>query len=246
MSTRLTVQQLNAAKKDIFNLQLENHFLKERLQNMAPDHIEAALKENVKIKLEILNLSKEMKKLKKLLTQQDKDLAEAQREREGGSGAKDREADLQHLEEMYAREKERRQVAEEWQGRAEEAEADLNMAKEKLEDQAEEIERLREAADRVEDEDVSCCLSLFGPADYQSVNALRDQLAAAQLDLERRDQEIDQLNEELDAKVRDHEQEVQQVEDEWRNEVLETRAQMEELKDVRTMKRVMNVAEFRH
>jgi chromosome segregation ATPase len=102
-------QQLNAAKKDIFNLQLENHFLKERLANMAPDHIEAALKENVRLKLEILNLSKEMKKVKKLLTQQDRDLGEALREREttGRGGKESRE-----VEEMYRDERDRRRAAE--------------------------------------------------------------------------------------------------------------------------------------
>jgi hypothetical protein len=37
------------------------------------------------------------------------------------------------------------------------------------------------------------------------MNELRDQLAAAQLDLDRRDQEIDELNGELDAKIREQE-----------------------------------------
>ena len=175
-------QQLNAAKKDIFNLQLENHFLKERLANMAPDHIEAALKENVKLKLEILNLSKEMKKVKKLLLQQDKDLAEAQREREGGRGGRDRDADSRELEAMYKAEKERRKAAEKkmeertessgkdgdadlqarledteaservWQRRAEGLEDELEGVKVNMDDQAEELDRLRDAADRAEDE----------------------------------------------------------------------------------------------
>jgi regulator of replication initiation timing len=93
-------------KKDNFNLQLENHFLKERLANMAPDHIEAALKENVKLKLEILNLSKEMKKLKKLLLQQDRDLAEAARNGDGKGGKA--ASDARELERLYREEKERR------------------------------------------------------------------------------------------------------------------------------------------
>ena len=119
---------------------------------MAPDHIEAALKENVKIKLEILNMSKEMKKLKKILTQQDKDLADAAKEREmraGRTGARE-------LEEMYAAEKERRKQLE----RAVEDEAAL---REQLEDKVEqlkglvddgqaEVERLRDEKDRAEDE----------------------------------------------------------------------------------------------
>ena len=66
----------------------------------------------------------------------------------------------------------------------------------------------------------------------QRVNELRDRLAAAQLDVDRRDQEIEQLNEELDAKLAENEKEIQQVEAEWRDEVLEARAQVDELKDL--------------
>ena len=159
-------------KKDNFNLQLENHFLKERLQNMAPDHIEAALKENVKLKLEILNISKEMKKLRKLLLQQDRDLAAAQREK-GGKG------DSREMERMYKEEKERRKKAEAllasgggggedverlkaqledaeaseavYKRRSEELEDELDNAKGSLDDQAEEMERLRDAADRAQE-----------------------------------------------------------------------------------------------
>ena len=67
---------------------------------------------------------------------------------------------------------------------------------------------------------------------HQRLNECRDKLAAAQLDVDRRDGEIEQLNEELDAKVRDHDAEVQQVEVEWRDEVLEARERVDELKDV--------------
>lgn len=136
---------------------------------MAPDHIEAALTENVKLKLEILNLSKEMKKVKKILTQQDRDLAEAQQEREmRGSSA--RGGNVKEVEEMYRAEKERRkalerQVEEETVAR-EAAEDELDRVRgsmegqndeaEKLradiEDQAEEMDRLRDRADRAEDE----------------------------------------------------------------------------------------------
>ena len=255
-------QQLNAAKKDIFNLQLENHFLKERLANMAPDQIEGALNENVKLKLEILNISKEMKKLKKILTQQDKDLAEAQKERENRLGRGG--ADLREVEALYREEKERRRAIEqkleeeiEARGRVEE---DLESAKGTVQDHLEEAERLRDAVDRAEDEldrvksglgdnaadernrqddieeleEVSAAKPLFAirMLIVQQVNSLRDQLAAAQLDVDRRDAEIEQLNEELDIKVREHEKEITQVEAEWRDEVLEARAQVDELKDV--------------
>jgi septal ring factor EnvC (AmiA/AmiB activator) len=143
---------LNAAKKDIFNLQLENHFLKERLSNMAPDHIEAALKENVKIKLEILNMSKEMKKLKKILTQQDKDLADAAKERELRSGR----TSARELEEMYAAEKERRKqlerAVEEQAGLREQLEDEVEHLRGVVEDGQAELEKLRDDKDRAEEE----------------------------------------------------------------------------------------------
>ncbi|OCF33425.1 hypothetical protein I316_04845 [Kwoniella heveanensis BCC8398] len=170
MTLRDQEKQLEESKKEVFNLQLENHFLKERLANMAPEHIEAALKENVKLKLEILNLSKEMKKLKKLVLQQDRDLAAASRERGG--------ADSRELERMWKDEKERRRAAEEalsreqeegaeklkaqledteasekvWRARAEELEEELEGVKASLDDQNEEAARLRDEADRALDE----------------------------------------------------------------------------------------------
>ena len=138
---------------------------------MAPDHIEAALKENVKLKLEILNLSKEMKKLKKLLLQQDRDLAEAQREREVGKGGKE----AREIESMYREEKQRRKVEEElegrgapddlralledaeaaeavWRQRSEQLEGELENVKASLEDQVEEMNRVKDAGDRAQED----------------------------------------------------------------------------------------------
>lgn len=119
-------------------MQLENHFLKERLANMAPDHIEAAVKENVKLKLEILNIGKEMKKLKKLLMQQDKDLAEAQRDREGYMGqTKGREGEMKELERLFREEREKRKAVE----------SELEDEREKRLDGEAEIDRLRDEVD---------------------------------------------------------------------------------------------------
>lgn len=134
---------------------------------MAPEHIEAALKENVKLKLEILTLSKELKKLKKLVTQQDRDLAAAARE-------KGESMEVRELERLWKEEKEKRKAAESelkhlerlakgeeegeleevrasetaWRQRAEQLEEDLNDAKTHQDDQNELIEKLRGAADR--------------------------------------------------------------------------------------------------
>jgi chromosome segregation ATPase len=66
----------------------------------------------------------------------------------------------------------------------------------------------------------------------QELNQLQDKLAAAQLDLDSRDREIDELNRELDGKLHDHEKEIQLVNEEWIAETAEIKAQVEELRDV--------------
>ncbi|KAE8538720.1 hypothetical protein D1P53_005083 [Cryptococcus gattii VGV] len=285
MTLRDQEKQLEETKKEVFNLQLENHFLKERLSNMAPEHIEGALKENVKLKLEILTLGKELKKLKKLVMQQDKDLAAAARE-----SGKSQEA--RELENLWNQEKERRKAAEQeiktlqeeigargmddelrskledaeasedvWRKRTEELEAELEDQKALNEDQIEELERFRNAMDRARDEmermkeelNSAKSLSESENASLQAdlsiakkgvmseddaelleerLNELQDKVAAAQLELDNRDREVDELNAELDTKIREHEIELQQVAEEWRDEVLEARTQVDELKDV--------------
>lgn len=72
---------------------------------------------------------------------------------------------------------------------------------------------------------------------------MQDRLAAAQLDLDKRDREIDDLNAELDARLREHEQEIGQVAAEWKDEVLEARAQVDELRDVSRIS-LLSVHEF--
>lgn len=112
---------------------------------MAPDHIEAALNENVKLKIEILNLSKELKKAKKLLSQQDKDLNAAARER----GNRRDSSDSRQLEAMYRDEKERRLGLED---KVQQLEDELDAARGDLEDTQLKMANLQDAADRAEDE----------------------------------------------------------------------------------------------
>ncbi|WRT67702.1 uncharacterized protein IL334_004674 [Kwoniella shivajii] len=315
MTLRDQEKQLEESKKEVFNLQLENHFLKERLSNMAPEHIEAALKENVKLKLEILNLSKELKKLKKLVLQQDRDLAFASRNGHGGGegGGGVSSGELRELEKMWKDEKEKRKSLEEslrklkeqrsvedndeveglksqledieasekvWRSKVDELENELEDSKNQLDDQNQIISNLQDISDRANDQienlkdeiekvkglnesvglskgregrlalkiqeleqdnaSLQADLSMakkgaLSESDAElleeKLNELQDQLAAAQLDVESRDREVDELNNELDAKLRDHERELQQVEEEWRDEVLEARAQVDELKD---------------
>lgn len=71
-------------------------------------------------------------------------------------------------------------------------------------------------------------------------------MAAAQLDLDTRDQEIDDLNRELDGKIHDHEKEVQMVNEEWIAETAEIKAQVEELRDVSLVKAVVRPYRLMH
>jgi chromosome segregation ATPase len=240
MTLREQEQNVDALQKENFNLQLENHFLKERLASMAPDHIEAALKENVKLKIEILNLSKELKKAKKLLSQQDRDLNAAARERGNHS------LDSRQLEAMYRDEKDRVATLavdlDDKTTRIQQLEEELDAATGKLQDQEIELFNLNEELDKVKGLGESVSISKGREArlvqkleeendelkqearEFEDRNNdLRDQLASAQI-------EIDQLNNEMDAKVDAHEREIQQVESEWREEVIEARAQVEEFK----------------
>jgi chromosome segregation ATPase len=165
-------------KKDLFNLQLENHFLKDRLANTTDEHFRAMHNENVKLKLEVVNYAKEMKRLKKIIMQQDKGMKELQRQLDELSlqGRGD-DGTARQLEGLWKEEKERRKKLEEtvkvyeegnadastlrhqldeveesergWRQRCEELEEEMKAT---AEDQAEEMERLRDQADRAQEE----------------------------------------------------------------------------------------------
>lgn len=172
-----TDQQIEQMKKDLFNLQLENHFLKDRLANTTDEHFRAMHNENVKLKLEVVNYAKEMKRLKKIILQQDKGMKELQKQLDdlslrGQRGEGDAEA-ARRLEGLWHEEKERRKKleevvreyedgkadisglrkelddAEKWRGRYQEIEEELKGVKE---DHAEEVERLRDEVDRAQEE----------------------------------------------------------------------------------------------
>jgi chromosome segregation ATPase len=136
---------------------LENHFLRERLRNMAPDHLQAEVAEGIKAKSEYLNQLNENKKMKKLLMQQDKTLAALTKDLEEAKSSKG--GDSRELERMYREEKDRRKALEVMKGgdedsrrRVEELEDEIEKLKGSLDDHVEEMERLRDVADRAQDE----------------------------------------------------------------------------------------------
>ena len=160
-------------RKEFFSLQLENHFLKERLQSLGPESLTKIAEENAKLKAETLNLTKECKKYKKLVLQLERELASSQRG--DGKASSKSQSEARELETMWREEKERRKAAEAklkdhdaqglqakledteaseeiWRKKAEELEEQLEDVRGKLDDQVEEMERIRDAADRAQDE----------------------------------------------------------------------------------------------
>jgi chromosome segregation ATPase len=164
-------------KKDLFNLQLENHFLKDRLANTTDEHFRAMHNENVKLKLEVVNYAKEIKRLKKIILQQDKGMKELQRQLDELPNRSQGDAQAQELEKLWREEKDRRKKLETvvreyesgkgdlstlrtqldeveqgeaaWRQRCEELEEEMKAT---AEDQAAEIDKLRDEADRAQEE----------------------------------------------------------------------------------------------
>ena len=77
------------------------HFLEERLASLAPDQTEAALKQNINLKIEVQQRGMEMKKLKKLVLELERELQRA-------GGSKDRERELE--EKLEERDRELREL----------------------------------------------------------------------------------------------------------------------------------------
>ncbi|KAG9049402.1 hypothetical protein FS837_010342 [Tulasnella sp. UAMH 9824] len=83
MTLREQEKLIDMMKKDNFSLKMKVHFLEERLTEMAPEHMEATFKANVRLKVEVHARGAEIKKLKKLVLELEKELSELhERERE--------------------------------------------------------------------------------------------------------------------------------------------------------------------
>ena len=66
----------------------------------------------------------------------------------------------------------------------------------------------------------------------EDLNVIKDRLAAALIELQQKEDDIERKNQALDDLMAEHERVVSQVEEEWRGEVDEARQQVEELRDV--------------
>ncbi|KZP16088.1 hypothetical protein FIBSPDRAFT_749256 [Athelia psychrophila] len=304
-------KHIDNLKKENFNVKLRVHFLEERLAMLAPDQIEVALKQNITLKIEVQQRGMEMKKLKKLVLELEKELKRLQQRGSGGSSTREQELEelleereqeirdlrrrrvdgdddinalrdhnalvedelenVKHLLEQSNEEMERlqdiveargdestREGSERWRRRVEELEGEnedllakldeqgeaITQREDEKEDMVDEIEALRldleemqrrrdaEAVERSESRAQIIEERGEREAVEDDLNALRDKLAAATIELQQREDENEMKSREIDELVEEHERIVEVVEQEWRGEVEEARGQVEELRDV--------------
>ncbi|KAH9919434.1 hypothetical protein B0H21DRAFT_781715 [Amylocystis lapponica] len=148
-------KHIDSLKKENFNIKLKVHFLEERLAQLAPDQIDAALKQNINLKIEVHERGIEMKRLKKLVLQLDREL---QRLQGGSAGASSRARELE--EKLEEREREVRELRRrravgpddgalrDVETRNAELEEELEGVRALLEENMDEMERLKELVER--------------------------------------------------------------------------------------------------
>ncbi|RPD64285.1 hypothetical protein L226DRAFT_505884 [Lentinus tigrinus ALCF2SS1-7] len=303
-------KHIDALKKENFNIKLKVHFLEERLAQLAPDQIDAALKQNINLKIEVQQRGMELKKLKKLVLELQRELDHLQRGSGGASGrARELEEKLEERERELRDLRRRRMVGlddgalRDLEARNAELEEELENVRQLLEENTEELERLRELAEsrgdhsslgnerwrrqaeelEAENEDLRARIDELEEAvtvrtderdnladeiealelkleeihrrrEAESIersesraqileeresreaveddlNAVRDKLAAAQIEMQQKEDEIDMKNREIEELIAEHQRIVETVEDDWRAEVEEVKGQNEELRD---------------
>jgi chromosome segregation ATPase len=285
--------------------------------------VEAALKQNINLKIEVQQRGMELKKVRKLVLELENELQRLQR---GDAVRSSRERELEALLEKRShetRELRRHLTSESGQGDAAlreaeqhnaELEEELENVRHLLEDNMDELERLKDiverrgeltdstsggrqhiAALRQEIKDLKVALEEHADVLAQredekeelldqnealrlqiedlehrreaetiersqsramvleeresreaiedDLNVLRDKLAAASIELQQKDDELSFKNQEITELVSEHRSILDDVEGEWKGEVDEAKAQIEELRDVRCyLPNFLNVA----
>ncbi|KAG2005756.1 hypothetical protein CC2G_002136 [Coprinopsis cinerea AmutBmut pab1-1] len=150
-------KHIDNLKKENFDVKLRVHFLEQELAKLAPDQMEATLKQNINLKVEVQQRGLEIKKLKKLLLQLERELERLQG-KGGGSSSRERELEQRleekelELEELRRRRVEREEDDDELLKAAEsrnaELEEELGNMRALLEENMDEIDRLNELLQR--------------------------------------------------------------------------------------------------
>jgi chromosome segregation ATPase len=286
--------------------------LEERLAQLAPDQVEAALKQNINLKIEVQQRGMELKKVRKLVLELENELQRIQR---GDAARSSRERELEALlekREHENRELRRRLSSESGQDdaalreaeeRNAELEEELENVRHLLEENMEELERIMEqrgentggssgrrqiGALQEEIRDLKAALEEHADAlaqredekeelldqnealrlqleDFEhrreaetfersqsramileeresreaiedDLNVLRDKLAAANIELQQKEDELNFKNQEFTELISEHRSILDDVEGEWKGEVDEAKTQIDELRDVRCIR----------
>ncbi|KAI6027197.1 hypothetical protein EDC04DRAFT_3142904 [Pisolithus marmoratus] len=143
-------KHIDALKKENFNIKLRVHFLEERLAQLAPDQVDAALKQNVSLKVEVQQRGLELKKLKRLVLELERELERTEREKELEARLAERERELRELRKgrLSTADADALRQAE---VHNEELEEELDNVRGLLEENMEELERLRELIEEQDD-----------------------------------------------------------------------------------------------
>ncbi|KAJ4481061.1 hypothetical protein J3R30DRAFT_3463923 [Lentinula aciculospora] len=302
-------KHIDSLKKENFDIKLRVHFLEERLAELAPEQMDAALKQNITLKIETHNRGREIKRLKKLLLELERELERLQRST-GNRGSRERELEAKleerdreirelrrrrasidggdaALRDVEARNGELEEELENVRGllednvmeierlqdlverngnssstgdahRIEELESDLDRMKQTITEQAQlldqkeddkidlldEIEALRlnieNLQQRREVESIERSQSRAQMLEEREereaveddLNALKDRLAAALIELQQKEDDIERKDQTLEDMAAQHQQIVGEVEEEWRGELADHKQQVEELRDV--------------
>ena len=305
------MQHIDNLKKENFNIKLKVHFLEERLAQLAPDQVEAALKQNINLKIEVQQRGMELKKVRKLVLELENELQRVQR---GDAARSSRERELEVL--LEKREQDIRELRRRFSSESGEDDAALREAEERnieledelenvrhlLEENMDELERLKDIVEHREEDtggssgrhhigalqeeirDLKGALDehagilarredekdelldqnealLLQIEDLQhrreaetiersqsramvleeresreaiedDLNVLRDKLAAANIELQQKDDELNFKSQEITELISEHRSILDDVEGEWKGEVDEAKTQIEELRDV--------------
>ncbi|KAL0947804.1 hypothetical protein HGRIS_013877 [Hohenbuehelia grisea] len=181
-------KHIDHLKKENFDLKLRVHFLEERLQQLAPDQMDSALKQNISLKIEVQQRGMEIKKLKKLVLSLERELDKLRRV--GGTPSRERELEEQLAErELELQELRQRRGA----GRDDIALRDLEDRNVQLE---EEVENLRGLLEETTDELERVQLR-DDSADESRGDSKRERM-------QRRVEELELFNEDIQAKLNEH------------------------------------------
>ncbi|KAG8903325.1 hypothetical protein FRB99_003428 [Tulasnella sp. 403] len=199
-------QVIDTIKKENFSLKMKVHLLEERLGQLAPEHMEAAVKNNIRLKIEVHSRGAEIKKLKKRISEMEKDAAE---NKSGSRTEQDSSLVVQLEEELGKKDDEilglKRQLRESHQSSfssssSQPALIHLQEHIEELQKRNAELEAQNERKDHQLDEKEEEIDDLYAQVQQRGGDADRGDVSRRARDLEHRNRELER---ELDKVDRD-------------------------------------------